>query len=153
MSERSSMPAPVLCPSAPPEWEGSVAFGIVGGTVDAPRVGWLTEPLLVTDELLAQAAPVLPTEVFRFAAPCAGHQCSHFDGAECRLVSRTVQLLPPVVDVLPPCSLRPSCRWWQQEGRAACVRCPQVITDHVAAPEVVVQAATPQPRSLSEPLS
>ena len=33
-----------LCPSAQPEMEGSVVLGVVGGTSDEPRVGYLTEP-------------------------------------------------------------------------------------------------------------
>ena len=52
-----------LCPSAPPEWEGSFAFGIVGGSVANPVVAHLVEPLPVTDELLAATSPVAPTEV------------------------------------------------------------------------------------------
>ena len=51
-----------------------------------------------------------------------GHACGHFDGRDCpRLATRVVQLLPPVVDGVPPCHLRPDCRWWQQEGKAACL--------------------------------
>jgi hypothetical protein len=36
----------------------------------------------------AFSEPVKPTKVFRFAAPCAGRACRHFDGAECRLTKR-----------------------------------------------------------------
>jgi hypothetical protein len=131
---------PSLCPSAPPEWEGSFAFGIVGGSVANPVVAHLVEPLPVTDELLAATSPVAPTEVFRFAAPCAGDRCKHFDGRDCRLATRLVQLLPSVVDRLPPCHVRPDCRWWQQEGKAACLRCPQVVTDWAEPPEQLVEA-------------
>jgi len=45
------------------------------------------------------------------------------------LAAMIVQWLPSVVDTLPPCAIRPACRWWQQEGKAACVRCPQVVTE------------------------
>ena len=34
----------------------------------------------ITDELLAMTAPVPPTQVFRFTAPCQEGACSHFDG-------------------------------------------------------------------------
>jgi len=50
----------------------SFVFGVVNGTADEPRLRHLTEPQPVTLELLELAAPVRPTEVFRFAAPCAG---------------------------------------------------------------------------------
>jgi len=132
-----------LCPSAQPEMSNSVIFGIVGGTVEAPRVAYLNEPQPVTDELLALTQPVTPTEVFRLAAPCARNACLHFDGTQCQLVHRTVQLLPQVVSKLPACRIRSSCRWWQQAGSAACLRCPQVVTANHRPSDQARQAATP----------
>lgn len=143
MDVTPAMSNSLLCPSAQPDWEGSVVLGVVSGSVEEPRIAYLTEPQPVTDELLALTQPVAPTEILRFAAPCAGHACRHFDGANCRLVMRTVQILPKVVDVLPACRLRSKCRWWQQEGKAACMRCPQVVTDSRTTSEHVIQAATP----------
>lgn len=139
----SSEEVPPLCPSAQPEMGGSVLFGVVSGTVDQPRLAYLTEPQPVTPELLALAEPVRPTEVFRFAAPCAEHECQHFDGARCRLVRRIVRLVPPVTESLPPCRLRPVCRWWQEEGRAACVRCPLVVTQDFQPSDELAMAADP----------
>jgi len=130
----ATAPSEPLCPSARPQMAGSVLFGVMGGTVDEPRVQYLGTPLPVTPEILALARPVEPTEVFRFAAPCVGERCRHFDGTDCRLVSRTIDLLPAVVDSLPPCVLRSLCRWWQQEGRQACLRCPQVSPTMPARP-------------------
>lgn len=132
-----------LCPSAQPDMAESVVFGVVAGSVDEPRVAYLDKPQPVTEELLSLAEPVLPTEVFRFAAPCAGHSCRHFDGKECRLAARTVHLLPEAVDILPPCSIRPTCRWWQQEGKAACLRCPMVVTQVHAPSDVIALVANP----------
>jgi hypothetical protein len=117
------------CPSAQPAMSGSKVFGIVSGTPEEPRVGYLNEPQLVTDEILALTEPVNPTEVFRFTAPCAKDLCKHFDGSKCKLVMRVIQSLPEVVDGLPPCKIRRVCLWWHQEGKAACMRCPQVVTE------------------------
>ena len=139
-----SNPTMPLCPSAQPEMENSVIFGVVGGTAQEPRVTHLVEPRPVSAELLAFSEPVKPTEVFRFAAPCAGKGCQHFDGTNCQLASRVIQLLPSVVERLPVCSLRPNCRWWQQEGKAACLRCPQIVTEYYHASETLQQAADPQ---------
>ena len=50
------------------------------------------------------------------------------DGADCRLATRTVQILPTVVDKLPPCTIRKQFRWYSQEGGAACKRCPAITT-------------------------
>jgi len=140
-----STPRQTLCPSAQPDWEGSKVIGVVGGTADAPEVAYLAEPQPVTDELLALARPVTPTEVFRIAAPCAGTGCKHFseEQSKCKLVEKTVRWAQVVVEKLPACSIRPDCRWWQQEGRAACMRCPQVVTDRFQAPEAIAKAADP----------
>ncbi|MDZ8187261.1 MAG: nitrogen fixation protein [Nostoc sp. ChiSLP02] len=139
-------PTPVrttLCPSARPETESgdTVIFGIVGGTVTAPRIAYLKEPLPITDELVAKASPVTPAEIFRTAASCAKSGCQHFDGQDCRLAKGIVEKLPAVVEQLPPCSIRRDCRWWQQEGKAACMRCPQIITDNYSASEQLRQVA------------
>lgn len=130
-----------LCPSARPELADSIVFGVIGGTVTEPRVAYLKQPLPVTDELTAKVHPVTPAEVFRTAAPCAAKGCQHFDGQDCRLAMRVVQKLPAVVAQLPPCSIRRDCRWWQQEGKAACMRCPQVITDHYKPSELMRDVA------------
>jgi hypothetical protein len=126
---------------------GSLLLGVVQGTAERPRLAYLAEPQEVTPELLQLAAPVRPTEVFRFAAPCAGQGCQHFDGARCKLVKRLVQMVPDVVDDLPPCRLRPRCRWWQEEGRAACVRCPLVVTENYLPSAEMRVAADPATRA------
>jgi hypothetical protein len=123
--------------------EGGVVFGVVGGTAGRPRLAYLDEPRPVTDGLLALCVPALPTAVLRIGAPCVGHGCRHFDGSDCRLATRIVQLLPSVVEGLPACRLRPDCRWWQQEGKAACLRCPQVVTDTCDTPELMRRVADP----------
>jgi hypothetical protein len=143
MKHNTATNVPPLCPSAQPETEGSVIFGVIGGTVEDPRLAYFVEPQAVTDELLALANPVTPTEVFRFAAPCAGSACQHFDGSNCRLATKIVQLLPEAVKELPPCRLRLHCRWWQQEGKAACMRCSQIVTKTYHSSEQLHQAAEP----------
>ena len=123
--------------------EGSVAFGIVEGTAEEPSVSYFRQPLPVTPELLQLARPVRPTEVFRFAAPCAEGGCQHFDGARCRLAHKVAETVPTNRERLPACRLRPSCRWWHEQGRAACLRCPLVVTTHYGASEELRQAADP----------
>jgi len=141
-----SVPAfvtPPLCPSAQPEMPGSRVFGVMGGTVQEPLLGYLDQPAPATPELLALSGPVKPTEVFRLAAPCVESACCHFDGRDCRLVTRIVQILPAVSEVLPACRIRQDCRWFRQEGRPACLRCPQVITQNCSPSKEMVRAATP----------
>jgi hypothetical protein len=133
----------MLCPSARPESVDAVVFGVVGGTVTEPNVTYLKHSLPVTDELIAKASPVTPAEILRTAAPCAANGCMHFDGKDCRLAMRIVEKLPVVVAQLPPCSIRQNCRWWQQEGKTACMRCPQVVTDNYNSSQLMREVAIP----------
>jgi hypothetical protein len=137
---------PPRCPSAQPGMDDLVIFGVrdsSAGNDRSPRVGYLTDPLPVTDDVLSLAGPVAPGEIFRMAAPCGGERCRHFDGTDCKLAARIVTLLPIVVGSVPPCAIRSECRWWKQEGKAACLRCPQVITERYDPPEAIRQAADP----------
>lgn len=133
-----------MCPSAQPEIPGSVAFGVIAGSAENPRVAWIERPVPVTSELLALTSPVAPTQVLRIAAPCQEKACCHFDGTDCRLATRLVQLIPAVVESLPACRIRPDCRWFLQEGSAACRVCPQVVTYCIEPSAEMNQAATPQ---------
>ena len=103
-------------------------LGVVRRDSPSPTLEYLREPLPATPEILAMAAPLKATEVFRLSATCAEHRCPHFDGADCRLAARVVRILPAVVDALPPCIIRRECRWYAQEGGAACKRCPEITT-------------------------
>lgn len=101
---------------------------MVTPTADGPRVAYVAGTVPVTAELLAMTGDLPATRVLRIASRCVEGQCTHFDGANCRLAQRIVDQLSPVVDGLPPCAIRRTCRWFAQEGRAACERCPQIAT-------------------------
>jgi hypothetical protein len=137
------------CPSAHPDTEGAVIFGVAGGTVEEPRVGYLERPVTPTPDLLALTAPANPAAVFRFGGRCAESACQHFAASHCTLGDRLVQLLPVVSERLPACALRPTCRWWHEQGVAACRRCPQVVTEsHAPAAALARAAAPPEPARL-----
>jgi len=137
----------VLCPSAQPDLPGSVAFGVITGESGHSRVAWIEQPVPVTEELLALTAPVAATQVLRIAAPCQEGACCHFDGTDCRLATRLVQLLPSCEQTLPACRIRPHCRWFLQEGKPACERCPQIVTYTIDPSEELSRAAKPEIRA------
>jgi len=148
---KSSQPAP-FCPSMQSDTAESIVFGVNEATSEEPHIAYLATPQEVTNTLLESIHPVTPTRILRIAAPCAQEACLHFDGKDCRLVQQIVQLLPPVVRALPPCRIRPICRWWQQEGRAACLRCPQIITEsHTKSELLQISADTPLGDTQSHP--
>jgi len=131
-----------MCPSAQPDMRDARVLGVIGGTPGSPMVNYLNEPVPVSEEVLALAGTDRhPADVMRFAARCEESKCCHFDGTNCNLATRIVQILPAVVEALPACLIRPECRWYLQEGRAACLRCPQVVTRNFAADEDMVRAA------------
>jgi hypothetical protein len=120
---------PLLCPSADYQWPEAEVIGVVLGEPDRPEVGYLARPVPLTPDLVAATAPAGPGQVLRLASPCAQSGCQHFQGERCRLAHNLVAFLPTVTKDLPPCPIRARCRWWRQEGREACLRCPQVQTD------------------------
>lgn len=117
-----------LCPSAQPGMDGCRVLGVVQRDRPAPMLQYLKQHLTATPEVLALSSPLKPTEVFRLAATCAEGRCPRFDGSDCKLATRVVRILPAAVDTLPPCIIRKECRWYSQEGGAACKRCPEVTT-------------------------
>jgi hypothetical protein len=133
----------MLCPSAQPDWKGSRAFGVILGTTEEPRFVPLTETVPVTPELLKATEPALPAEVLRFAAPCARTSCQHFSNDRCHLAEKFSRRLPVVTAIGPPCPIRRECRWFAQEGTAACLRCPQVVTTNRSPTELMQATADP----------
>ena len=141
----------LLCPSARPEQSQAVVFAVIGGSVEEPLAGYLEQVQPVTPQLLSLTEPVRPTEAFRFAAPCAQAGCQHYDRDGCSLGRRTTDLLPAVVDSLPACRIRPNCRWFVEQGKDVCYRCPAIVTDNYVPSDVVAAAAQPPGSTRSAP--
>ena len=121
-------PSPYSCPSAQPDMHEARIFGVLSGTVDEPRVSYLKQEAVIPAAARPDTGGVNPIEAFRFAARCEEGRCGQYAGGRCSLGQRVVEGLPPVIDALPSCTIRPSCRWHAEQGREACLRCPQVVT-------------------------
>jgi len=130
-------PAAPFCPSAQPHMREPRVLGVVHNG----EISYLAEHVPLTDELLALTEPAGHSRVLRIAARCEESACTHFDGVNCRLAARIVQMLPAVSDALPACLIRAECRWYRQEGRAACLRCPQIVTEFTDDNEAFRKAA------------
>lgn len=129
--------------------EDAQILGVIERGPGGPALSYVNGHVPASDDLRAATGMVPPTLVYRFAAPCATSRCTHYDGQKCQLATRIVQQLRPVVDKLPPCAIRRSCRWYEQEGAPACERCPQVVTqvmDH--ADPLYAVAGTPERNAL-----
>lgn len=121
-------PKTLDCPSAQPDMAGARIFGLIGGTVEQPRIQYLKKSAVVGKDRESKLGDIDPTKVFRFAATCEQSRCIHFSGETCALAHRVAKQLTPVVDVAPSCQIRNTCRWHAEQGVQACLRCPQVIT-------------------------
>ena len=117
------------CPSAQPDMDDAEVLGVVSHDETGSRLAYLAGHQPATPEILAMTAPANPLHVLRFSARCEERRCTHFDGQSCQLASRIVAKLDPVSEALPPCVIRKSCRWYAEQGPAACFRCPQVVTE------------------------
>jgi hypothetical protein len=142
MTAPDTASAELMCPSSHPSVADCLVLGVIEHGDAGPRVAYVNEPVPATAELLGLAAPANPGEVFRLAAPCQTRTCPHFKAGACGLITKIVKTLAPVVEALPPCLIRKECRWFAQEGGAACRRCPQVVTvNRVPAANVAEHAA------------
>jgi hypothetical protein len=103
-------------------------FGVISGTPGEPRIAYLKAEAVIDVAALPDTGALAVTEVFRFAARCEEDRCSQFEDGRCSLGHRIVHGVDAVVDALPSCTIRDTCRWYAEQGRPACLRCPQVIT-------------------------
>ncbi len=133
----------LTCPSGQPDMADAQVFGVINGTPLEPRVSYLKKDAVVDLSQLPNMAPLLPGHVFRISARCEQRRCIHFSGERCALAKRIVDELPAVVEQLPPCQIRPTCRWYQEQGRNACLRCPQVVTYAAESMKPLAQIAMP----------
>jgi hypothetical protein len=125
---------PPLCPSARLETPGARIFGVVDRSGPEPRVRYLAEPIPVDDDAVALLRGAPAGEVWRVGAACAGSRCGHFDGEQCSLGERLVQLRPrPAERPIPSCALRAAgCRWFRERGPDVCRSCQWVVSEETS---------------------
>jgi len=134
---------PLKCPSARPEMPDAVVLGVVRELDGSSFIHHLAEPLPVSPAILAMAGDAPAGQVFRFAANCAENACAHFDGEQCRLATKLAHSSLDKARTLPPCRIRKECRWYAQEGNAACFVCPLILSETAMPTSDLVYAADP----------
>lgn len=101
---------------------------LLGVVDDDGRVRFLGAPADVPEPLATQLRDDdRASQRLRFTAPCAQAGCSRWQDGGCAIARAIVS---PAPEAAPACSLRPTCRWYQQEGAAACGACAWVRTDN-----------------------
>jgi hypothetical protein len=118
------------CPSSSCH-EGALLLGVMtaGG-----RLAYLHPPTPVDTRFVTrEVSRGSPERRFRFAAPCIEGGCPQWTGEGCAIADmagEAVDLgMPGSPRHLPACSIRHSCRWYSQQGAAACAVCPFIVAD------------------------
>lgn len=117
-----------LCPSSPLA-PGVVLVGVV---LTNGRIAYAADRLELGDEFVEAAKQAdSPERMFRFASPCRNKGCQQWAGDQCGVINRLLEVNSHIEaeESLPQCSIRPQCRWFNQEGARACALCPYIITD------------------------
>jgi hypothetical protein len=111
-----------------PQMPGARVFGVLVGDATEPRVAYLSADTAAELRQLPDLGQIGASEALRIAARCQESRCAHYNAARCTPAQRIVESPPEVVSTLPACTIRSTCRWYQEEGRSACLRCPQIVT-------------------------
>jgi len=122
--------ADATCPSSDCS-PGNLLIGVIGSD---GRVGHIRPPLTVDENFVQRASQgATPPEArLRFAGQCVEAACAQWTGAACGVIQGLLTATgekteEPRETGIPVCAIRPSCRWFSQEGLDACRVCPLVV--------------------------
>ncbi len=118
----------LTCPSAECA-PGATLLGTLGAD---GRIKHLRTALTIDADFVERASADGPAEThMRFAAPCQEGRCQQWTGSACGVIERVMQHLETIPEmratVLPPCTIRSTCRWHDQSGVEACLACDLVV--------------------------
>ncbi len=116
------------CPSSTNEI-GATLLGVVN---QDGSVGYFSNPVIIDEsfkEIFNETEA--PESKFRFSNTCVEKGCKQWQNGACSVIKNVMNLNENAnLEVkLPDCSIRPSCRWYFQEGAKACSFCPYIITN------------------------
>lgn len=127
MDQQSGIPQ-ALCPSSKCQ-PGAQLLGVVK---EDGRVDLLQTPITIDAAFVARAKQGPKPELrFRFAHKCIKSGCVQWTGTRCGIIDRILVHVGDAIKdfALPECGIRPSCRWYLQNGAEACKVCPHVATE------------------------
>lgn len=107
---------------------------LLGRLAEDGKVEILRTPMPVTSGFLdaLREREVEADAAYRFAGPCYSTSCSRWGGGKCQLAAKvaSVSLAEEQSPDLPDCGIRESCRWYSQQGAAACPGCVFIVRRH-----------------------
>ncbi len=129
--------SPMFTPSAQrPESPGSDiqcpntsvddATGAFGRQDDDGNVKFFDRVLPLPDSVRPTLIARGALQSIRLTGPCLRGECLNFRGGICLLGKLVSDLADDGDDCLPACPIRAKCRWFDENGAAACQTCPQI---------------------------
>ena len=113
------------CPSAPAT-AGASLLGILGAD---GKIHNLRTKLQVDQAFLETAGDKVEARM-RFTNRCETSGCMQWTGSRCGVIDRAMTMLSePIAAKLPACTIRATCRWFDQTGPSACSTCAYIVTD------------------------
>jgi hypothetical protein len=116
-----------LCPSA----RNASGASLIGAVDAAGRVVFLGAPRILDPAESSWLDSQGGEAAFRFAGACLTAGCPRWHGS-CEVgavVAAAVAEAGTATTRLPACGIRARCRWWHDQGPAACAGCAYVVTD------------------------
>lgn len=118
----------ILCPSS----RAQTGARLLGIRQEDGRVAILPEPLKIDESFIDISNQLAHAEQqFRFTNKCVESGCKQWTGQRCGVSDNLIQASQflKLDNSLPECGIRAQCRWYNQNGAAACNICPLVITE------------------------
>jgi hypothetical protein len=118
-------PAPgrLDCPSVPVQ-RGGMAIAIRHS--HSEDFVFLDEPFSVTPGALSEDLAISVQLRLRVAGPCIREACVSWTERGCRWGRAVASIGGDRTDAMVSCSIRPSCRWFAENGETACRVCPSL---------------------------
>jgi hypothetical protein len=111
------------CPSMLP----GLARGVIAKVVkNEERLKFLAEEISVPTSLSLAVDSETVLKRARFVGLCRTVECGHWTGVSCRLGHAIASVEVQSAGELAPCAIRSSCRWFKENGSAACAPCQHV---------------------------
>ena len=117
-----------LCPSS----RFTKGASLLGIKNEKGEMDILKTPIKITTEIHEQFSTTVakPEKTLRFVNKCVQSGCKQWTGTKCGVIDSILERVEEqyVKDNLPECSIRETCRWYDQNGSDACKVCPLVTT-------------------------
>jgi hypothetical protein len=118
----------ILCPSS----RAQTGARLLGIRQEDGSIAILPEPLKIDESFIDLSNQVASAErQFRFTNKCVESGCKQWTGQRCGVADNLIHASQSMKleHTLQECGIRLQCRWYKQNGEAACKICPLVITE------------------------